>query len=139
MDYTKKPEKPPILPLEWKWGFASLVRVEPGEGLFHPDTGRVGKAIHPGSSQASISGFRIGSPGSTGNSVHCHKKYRLKRLFSKNTQFNWTFIVLFSGVPGASFFHPLCRVFFRRSYKETPWQPIPGSTSERAFFRGMGL
>ncbi|MDD5188316.1 MAG: hypothetical protein PHF57_08920, partial [Methanoregula sp.] len=84
MDYTEKPEKPHILPLEWKSGFEGFIRVETGEMLFGPDTGWVGRVIHPGSFRAPISGFRTGSPSSTGNDANTHGKYRFKRLFLEN-------------------------------------------------------
>ncbi len=106
MDYTEKPEKPHILSLEWKSGFEEMVRVETGEKILSPHTGWIGKVIHPGSFQAPISGFRIDFPGSPGNGIHTHKKYHLKRLFSKNTQFKRLFTLLNSSVPEASFFHP---------------------------------
>jgi hypothetical protein len=62
MDTTEKPEKPYILPLEWKSGFGGFVRVETGEMPFGPDTGWVRNVIHPGSFRAPISGFRTDLP-----------------------------------------------------------------------------
>jgi hypothetical protein len=101
----KSRKKPHILPLEWKLGFEGFVRVETGEMPFGPDTGRVRNVIHPGSFRALISGIRTGSPGSTGNRVHAHRKSRVKRLFSENTQFKWFLILQNSGLLRVSFSH----------------------------------
>ena len=58
----------------------------------------------PGSIWTPISHFRITFPGSSGSGVHAHRKWRFKRLFNENNDFNRDLTMQFSAILWASFF-----------------------------------